>query len=1154
MLRSVRGSLRSRHGSERSLRLTLRRCGFVAAVLVALWIPASVGLAASIWTTDGQCGGTAQDINRFSVGEWVYINGAGWGTDPLSWSIVGNPSSTDSDVTVASGTLTPAVDGSFCIGAYQIESGDAGIYQVKINGKQGDSYSVGDAANVSKAVALLIDVDGDGQADTGDTLRYTIDYSVPQMSGSAPQIVLVDDYDETRVTVVSSPIAGDSNFGNGIDSAGKITWTGSFKGKSGTLEYDALVQASVSGTISNEACMTVGGEPPICDTASIEVDESPSGSITVIKDAVPDSPQDFGFATTGGLSPANFSLDDDSDPTLSDTQVFSGLNSGTYGVVETVPSGWTITGIGVVTTGTPTVVIGRSGGNGGSNGFDAGDDRVTITLGAGDSVTVTFTNTQEGTITVIKDAVPDGPQDFGFATTGGLSPANFSLDDDSDPTLSDTQVFSGLNSGTYGVVETVPSGWTITGIGVVTTGTPTVVIGRSGGNGGSNGFDAGDDRVTITLGAGDSVTVTFTNTQEGTITVIKDAVPDGPQDFGFATTGGLSPANFSLDDDSDPTLSDTQVFSGLNSGTYGVVETVPSGWTITGIGVVTTGTPTVVIGRSGGNGGSNGFDAGDDRVTITLGAGDSVTVTFTNAEELGSITAHKFNDLNGNGAQDGSEGDLEGWEFTLYAGSSCGGEALRTGQTDGNGDVVFGDLAAGDYSVSETEQAGWEVTTPSGSPFPCRAITLAAGGEEVVSFGNRRTSNGGGGGGGGGGGAASFNSSPVPSAGPDQTVCLGERVCLDASASYDPDSSPGGLTFLWSFAPLYMMNGEPVYDIPSGSLAASTLEGADTATVCFRPDKLGDYVLMVTVSDAYGASLTDQVVVHVIECGEIFSCWYEEGWNLLSPPSQPIDPSASAILNGTSADAGPISYEDGHYTSADEMSPLEGYWVHFVSPDTISILGREIRDDVTLVLQEPGWHLISSPFAIDWDRVLVYVNGAERFVGEAIARQLMDDFCACYDAEAEVFRISPEILPCQGYWIRTYEPNVTLKLRWGSSSTATNGSCTGSVTSTVPLPPSESVGSDVASVLAYPNPVRHSIVHFKLLEPASADAIQVRVYDFSGKPVWQGEGAGTLLDWEPKARDGGDLAWGPYIYCIFARVGGTWVKADCGVLFVAELD
>ena len=52
------------------------------------------------------------------------------------------------------------------------------------------------------------------------------------------------------------------------------------------------------------------------------------------------------------------------------------------------------------------------------------------------------------------------------------------------------------------------------------------------------------------------MTCTFTNTQsQATLTIVKDTLPNGPQDFAFTTTGdGLS--NFTLDDDTDPTLAD----------------------------------------------------------------------------------------------------------------------------------------------------------------------------------------------------------------------------------------------------------------------------------------------------------------------------------------------------------------------------------------------------------------------------------------------------------------------------------------------------------------------------------------------------------------------------------------------------------------------
>src|SRR6185436_3541594 len=59
------------------------------------------------------------------------------------------------------------------------------------------------------------------------------------------------------------------------------------------------------------------------------------GSITIIKDAVPNAPQDFSFTASPAPPLANFSLDDDpSDATLLNTKVFNLTTFQTYSVTE----------------------------------------------------------------------------------------------------------------------------------------------------------------------------------------------------------------------------------------------------------------------------------------------------------------------------------------------------------------------------------------------------------------------------------------------------------------------------------------------------------------------------------------------------------------------------------------------------------------------------------------------------------------------------------------------------------------------------------------------------------------------------------------------------------------------------------------------------
>jgi hypothetical protein len=223
---------------------------------------------------------------------------------------------------------------------------------------------------------------------------------------------------------------------------------------------------------------------------------------------------------------------------------------------------------------------------------------------------------------------------------------------------------------------------------------------------------------TATVQEGQTTTCTFENlVNRGSITIVKDAVPDHAQDFAFLTVGmGLS--NFTLDDDSDPILPNTMTFTGLMPEIYTITEVQPvTGWNLTEIECVSDsrGSLTSPLGNM---------------ATINLGAGENVTCTFTNVKN-GSITAHKFRDVNMNGEKDGSEGPLSGWTMHLYSGSDCQGTALLFGGTDASGNKVFSGLVPGDYSVREDLRGDYTNTTPL-----CQNVTLEPGEDEKVEFGN----------------------------------------------------------------------------------------------------------------------------------------------------------------------------------------------------------------------------------------------------------------------------------------------------------------------------------------------------------------------------------------------------------------------------------
>jgi uncharacterized repeat protein (TIGR01451 family) len=101
----------------------------------------------------------------------------------------------------------------------------------------------------------------------------------------------------------------------------------------------------------------------------------------------------------------------------------------------------------------------------------------------------------------------------------------------------------------------------------------------------------------------------------GTITIIKDATPDDPQDFAFTATG-TGVANFTLDDDTDSTLSNSQHFTGLTDGAYSFTETTVADWTFTGISCSGAINSTITTNATG--------------VDINLSGGENITCTFYN--------------------------------------------------------------------------------------------------------------------------------------------------------------------------------------------------------------------------------------------------------------------------------------------------------------------------------------------------------------------------------------------------------------------------------------------------------------------------------------------------------------------------------------------
>jgi hypothetical protein len=294
-----------------------------------------------------------------------------------------------------------------------------------------------------------------------------------------------------------------------------------------------------------------------------------------------------GAITGGGVGTVTDALDKDYEVT-----------PGTYSVAEAVPAGWTKTG----------------------------DTCQNVAVGAGETKTCTITNTKKATLVISKDAV-GGSDTFNFTASGDGLPSSFAI------TGSGSRTFTNLMPGGFRTVEegALPSHWDFTSLSCQIT-----VLG----DGTSSANTSGQAATSINLGAGDTLTCTYTNTERGRIRIIKGAVGgDGTTTFDFSSTGGLpSPAdsggNFTLTPPTAGTASVT--FSDLKPGNYTVTETGPFGtgetdWKLASAVCSATGT-----GSSGNQDGTN------PTANINVGPDGSVTCTFTNVRGSNPVTDTSF--------------------------------------------------------------------------------------------------------------------------------------------------------------------------------------------------------------------------------------------------------------------------------------------------------------------------------------------------------------------------------------------------------------------------------------------------------------------------------------------------------------------------------
>ncbi|MEQ1858296.1 MAG: SdrD B-like domain-containing protein [Chthoniobacteraceae bacterium] len=359
---------------------------------------------------------------------------------------------------------------------------------------------------------------------------------------------------------------------------------------------------------------------------------------------------------------------------------FIGLRPGTYSIAETTPAGFL--------DGTDT--IGTLGGTSANDLFSN-----IVLPAATDGTANNFAELTPATLNgnVFIDADNDGVRDAGEAGILGVTITLSGTDDlgnavsTTTMTLADgTYSFGTLRPGTYTVSETQPAG---------------LLDGRD--TAGSLGGTVGADSIgAITLNAANAGTnYNFGELRAGTLsgTVFQDTSNNGTQEVGEPGLGGVTITLTGTDDLGAPvsvTMTSSVVdgsytFPGLRPGNYTITETQPAGFLD---GRDTVGT-------------AGGTLANDVISTITL-AENQVGSGYNFGEILAStLSGRVFSDLNNNGVIDLGEGGISGVSVTLSGTNDLGQPVSLTAPTDINGDYTFLGLRPGNYSVTETQPAGF---------------------------------------------------------------------------------------------------------------------------------------------------------------------------------------------------------------------------------------------------------------------------------------------------------------------------------------------------------------------------------------------------------------------------------------------------------------
>lgn len=414
----------------------------------------------------------------------------------------------------------------------------------------------------SLKVSKKVDSDGDNTYEGGNTEANALGFKWGLDGGATNK--------DMGTTVSDLPVGDHTVNENDVDDYKFTGWYYTYKTESNSC-------TSPVGTTLPLTAEVVKDKTTYITLCNQKEEEEKPAKLTIIKNAKPDSDQEFSF-TSSALG--NFSLVDDGSAT--NTKQFTDLDPGSYNVAETAVNGWDLSSIVCW----------------GTNDWSVQSPAVNVTLAAGDDVTCKFVNEKRGGVNGSKfnDLNGNGEWDRGEPTLEGWTINLYTCTKEQEvPSFnaftsfnavqqltecSDTPIdltvtdengnysFDNLQPGVYKVCEVNQSGWTQT----------------------YPADNNGCHKVEICK-PGDSAIADFGNFKKASVQGFKwnDANGNANPDSGEQKLSGWTITLYKNDgednwDEVGSTVTDSNGdynFTGLSLGDYQVCETQQNGWTRT---------------------------------------------------------------------------------------------------------------------------------------------------------------------------------------------------------------------------------------------------------------------------------------------------------------------------------------------------------------------------------------------------------------------------------------------------------------------------------------------------------------------------------------------------------------------------------------------